>query len=186
MGSLEKTRDTRRNSTNSQPTTSMDLTQMILGHLKLDYSVVEDLKMMKENITMFELCKITQLREQLREVLQHIQGPHDVLVGKLKDTPKGKSTKDIKTIKEMSVTNTSNVENKERTIIKEKGPNPRVDGTLIGGKSRSLTFEIFNRSIHNCFVDSGTSSNVKPYSICKKLNVETHMRMTKIIQLDRS
>ena len=65
IGSLEQTKDTRRNSTTSQTTTSMDLTQMILGYLKLDYSVVEDLKKMKANITMFELCKITQLREQL-------------------------------------------------------------------------------------------------------------------------
>ena len=65
IGSLEKTKDMRRNSTTSQPTTSMDLTQMILGDLKLDYSVVEDLKKMKANIIVFELCKITQLREQL-------------------------------------------------------------------------------------------------------------------------
>jgi hypothetical protein len=48
---------------------------MILGDLKLDYSVVEDLKKMKANIIIFELCKITQLREKLREVLQHIQDP---------------------------------------------------------------------------------------------------------------
>ena len=73
LESLEHTKDTRSNSTTSQPTTSMDLPQMILGDLKLDYSVVEDLKKMNANITMFELCKITQLREQLREVLQHIQ-----------------------------------------------------------------------------------------------------------------
>ena len=75
LGSLERTTDKRRNSTTSQPTTSMYLTQMILGDLKLDYSVVVDLKKMKANITLFELCKITQLREQLREVLQHIEGP---------------------------------------------------------------------------------------------------------------
>ena len=75
LGSLENIKNTRRNSTTSQPTTSMDLTQMILGDLKLDYSVVEDLKKMKANITIFELCKIRQLREQLQEVLQHIQGP---------------------------------------------------------------------------------------------------------------
>jgi hypothetical protein len=55
----------RRNLTTSQPTTSMDLRHMTLGYLKLYYSVVEDLKKMKENITVFELCKITQLREQL-------------------------------------------------------------------------------------------------------------------------
>ena len=63
--SLENIKAMRRNSLTSQSTTSMDLTQMILGDLKLDYSVVEDLKKMKANITVFELCKITQLREQL-------------------------------------------------------------------------------------------------------------------------
>ena len=65
LESLEKVKDMRRNSITSQSTTNMDLTQMILGDLKLDYSVVEDLNKMNANITVFELCKITQLREQL-------------------------------------------------------------------------------------------------------------------------
>ena len=110
---------------------------MILGDLKLDYSVVEDLKKMKANITMFELCKITQLREKLREVLQHIQGPQDVLVGNSKVTPKGKCTKDIKIVKALSVANTSNVENKEKITMEEKRLNPIVDETLVRRKSRS-------------------------------------------------
>jgi hypothetical protein len=62
-GLSAQTKDIRRNSTTVEPTTSMDLTQMILGDLKLDYDVVEDLKKMKANIMVFELCKITQLRE---------------------------------------------------------------------------------------------------------------------------
>ena len=41
----------------------MDLNHKILGDLKIDYDVVEELKKMKANITMFELCKITQPRE---------------------------------------------------------------------------------------------------------------------------
>ena len=48
--------------------------QKILGELKLEYYVVEDLKKIKDNIIVFELCKITQLREQLHKALQHIQG----------------------------------------------------------------------------------------------------------------
>jgi hypothetical protein len=64
------------------------LTQKILGDLKLDYDVVEDLKKMKANITVFELSKITQLREQLRDALQHIQGPQDVVISNMKATPK--------------------------------------------------------------------------------------------------
>ena len=76
--------------------------------------------------------------------------------------------------------------------MEEKKPNTRVDGILIGRKSRPqtspflLTFEIFNRNVHNCLVDSGASSNVMPYSVCKKLNAEPQIRKTNIIQLDRS
>ena len=142
---------------------------------------------MNSNITVFELCKITQLREQLRKVLQHIQDPQDVLVGNSKVAPKGKSIKSTKTLKASSVTNTSNVEKKERTTMEEKKPNPRADGILIGRKSRSqtlpflLNFEIFNRNVHNCLVDSGASSNVMPYSVCKKLNAEPQMSKTNII-----
>ena len=72
--SLEKGKDNGKDLTTVKSTTSMDLTQKILGYLKLDYYVVEDLKKMKANITVFELYKITQLREQLHEALQHIQG----------------------------------------------------------------------------------------------------------------
>ena len=64
---------------------------------------------------MFELCKITQLREQLREYLWHIQGPQDVIVGNSKATPKAKNVKNTKTVKAASVANTSSVENKEKT-----------------------------------------------------------------------
>ena len=67
-------------------------------------------------------------------MLQHIQGPQDVLVGNSKVTPKGKSIKDTVTFKASSITNTSNVEDMERTTTEEKKPNPRVDGILIGRK----------------------------------------------------
>jgi hypothetical protein len=51
---------------------------------------------------------------------------------------------------------------------------PKVDGALIGMKSRSqnlpskirpflLTFKIFNQNLHNFLVDSRASSNVMPY-----------------------
>ena len=76
--------------------------------------------------------------------------------------------------------------------MEEKRPNPREDGSLIGRKSQSqtppffLTFEIFNQKVHNCLVDSGASSNVMPYSVCKKLNVEPQICKTNTIQLDIS
>ena len=115
-----------------------------------------------------------------------------MLISNSKVTPEGKSIKYAKTFKALSVTNTSNVERKERTNLEEKKPNPRVDGISIGIKSRSqtppflLTIEIFNRNVHNCLVDSRASSNVMSYLVCKRLNVEPQMSKTKIIQLDRS
>ena len=115
-----------------------------------------------------------------------------MLVGNSKATSKGKSIKATKTFKASSVRNTSNVEDKERTTIEEKKPNLRADGILIERKSRShtppflLTFEILNQNVHNCLVDSRASSNVMPYSVCKKLNAEPPMSKTKMIQLDRS
>jgi len=69
------------------------------------------------------------------------------------------------------------MDNKEKTMEEEvEKPNPRADGALIGRKYRSqtplflLAFEILNRNVLNCLVDSGTSSNVMPVSVCKKLN----------------
>ena len=49
-----------------------------------------------------------------------------------------------------------------------------------------LTFEIFNRNVHNCMVDSGASSNMIPLSVCQKINVEVQPSNIKIIQLDRT
>ena len=128
---------------------------------------MEDFKKMKANITVFELCKITQLREQLRDALQTIQAPQDVVNSNSKATPKEKNVKTTKVIKTSTVANTSNSDNKEKTTEEEvRKPNPRVDGARIGKKSRSqtppflLTFEIFNKNVQNCLVDLGASSNV--------------------------
>ena len=52
-----------------------------------------------------------------------------MLVGNSKATPKGKSTKATKTFKASSVTNTSNVEDKERTTMEDKRLNTRADET---------------------------------------------------------
>ena len=49
-----------------------------------------------------------------------------------------------------------------------------------------LTFDIFNRNVHNCMIDSGASSNVMLVSVCRKLNVMWESFPTQIVQLDRS
>ena len=58
-------------------------------------------------------------------------------IGNSKVTLKGKNTKDTKSAKTTSVTSTSHVENKEKTPMDKKQPDPKVDGALIGRKSRS-------------------------------------------------
>ena len=66
------------------------------------------------------------------------------------------------------------------------------DIALIGGRSRSytppflLTYEVFNKNLHNCLVDSGASSNILPKSICAKLNVQPQKAVVRIVQLDKS
>jgi hypothetical protein len=44
-----------------------------------------------------------------------------------------------------------------------------------------LTFEIFNRNVNNCMVNSGASSNMMPLSVCQKINVEVKLFDLKII-----
>ena len=57
-----------------------------------------------------------------------------MVVSNSKATPKEKDVKTTKTIKASSVANTSSMENKDKTTEEEKGPNPRMDGALIGRK----------------------------------------------------
>jgi hypothetical protein len=63
------------------------------------------------------------------------------------------------------------------TFSKDKKGNPFVPLFL-------LTFEVFKKTLHNCLVDSGESSNIMPLSICKKLNVIPLKRDNHVIQLD--
>ena len=113
-------------------------------------------------------------------------------IGNSKAILKGKNKKATKSTKTSSSVSTSSVENKEKTTMDKKQHDPKEDGALIGRKSRYqtppfiLTFEILYQNVHNTLVDSRISSNVMPYSIFKKLNVEPKMSKTKIIQLCRS
>ena len=48
----------------------------------------------------------------------------------------------------------------------------------------NLTFDISNKMCINGMVGSGASSNVIPYSLCQKLNVEPKKCDTHIVQID--
>lgn len=62
---------------------------------------------------------------------------------------------------------------------------------LIGDRSSShsppflLTFEIFNKNVHNCLVDLGASSNIMPYLVCLKLNTSPQKYTVDVVQLDK-
>lgn len=67
-----------------------------------------------------------------------------------------------------------------------------TDVVLIGGRSNShtppfiLTFEIFNKNLHDCLVYSRASSNIMPKTVCAKLNVLPQKYVFHIVQLDRT
>jgi len=81
------------------------------------------------------------------------------------------------------------VENKQKStsIIDEKEKpatntnskqNSIINVAIIGNESIFYTspllliFEIFSENVRNCLVDSGASSNVVSYYICRKLNAK--------------
>jgi hypothetical protein len=127
----------------------------------LKYNVVEDMKKIKENILVFNVCKVPQ--------------QHEILLKSLK-------VEDIEPLTTGKIENKIVVNNAQKTMInvaKEERSKSMTPPFL-------LTFEIFNQNVHNCLVDSRASSNVMPYSICKKLNVVPTRCSTHITQLDRS
>ena len=66
-----------------------------------------------------------------------------------------------------------------------------LNNTTIGKISKSmtpffLTFEIFNMNVNNCLVDSRGSSNVIPYAIFHKINMEPLKTKAHIVQFSHS
>jgi hypothetical protein len=92
-----------------------------------------------------------------------------------------------------SVENPTTNTNPGRNLIPtDLGNKPMVNTCSEDKKGRTfvppflLTFEVFNRNLHNCLVDSGASSNVMPLSIYKKLNALPLNSDKHVIQLDRT
>jgi hypothetical protein len=86
------------------------------------------------------------------------------------------------------INNVNNVNNVDKVALEIASKKPQAT-TLSTRKNVPpflLTFEIFNRNVHNCMVDSGASSNVMPWSVCQKINTEVEPSTLKIIQLDRT
>ena len=132
----------------------------------MDYNIIEDMKKTKANITMFELSKLKHQQKLL--------------------------------LKELNVVPSSPLPN----VVLSKAANDSgqppparveaIDVVLIGDRSNShtphflLTYEIYNRNLHNFLIDSWASSNIMPVSVCSKLNIEPQKSAIHIVQLDRT
>jgi hypothetical protein len=129
---------------------------------KLDYNVVEDLKNLKANLSVMDICRIPQQKDLLLQALNSVENP---------------------------TTGDSQRKNLPPTDLARK---PTIKTYSRGRRERPfvppflLTFEVFNRNIHNCLVDFGVSSNVMPLAICNKLGVVPLKSDKHVIQLDRT
>ena len=128
----------------------------------LDYNVVENLKKMKANMCVMDMCMIPQQKDFLLQAL------------KLTKT----SMTNINQGDTLSPTNLTNKSSVNACSLEKRGRHfvPPL----------MLMFEVFNINLHNCIVDSGTSSNVMSLSICKKLNATLVKSDKHVIQLDRT
>lgn len=135
----------------------------------MEYNIIEDMKRTRANITLYELSKLKHEQKIMMKEL------HAVPVAPLPAAVLSQAS--------------HNMGRPPTNAISKIDPN---DIALIGGISRShtppilLTYEIFNKNVHNCLIDSGASSNILPKSICAKLNVQPQKSTVCIVQLDRS
>jgi hypothetical protein len=179
----------------SIPSKSVETKQTNAGP-KLDYDVVKDLKKLRANISIYELLKFPFL---LQKMLQNISdnrknGNSNGSKVEQSKVPQKSSTKDNPGSHDkgsLPVSNVNNVNNNVHNVkvVKENASKKPQATTLSTRKNVPpflLTFEIFNKNVHNCMVDSGASSNVMPWSVCQKINAKVEPSSLKIIQLDRT
>jgi hypothetical protein len=166
---------------------------------KLDYDVVEDIKKLRANISIFELLKFPfLLQKMLKNILDNGKNGNSngnkVVQSKVPQNTSTKTSPDSQDKGSLPVPNVNNVNNVNNTSNVDKvaleNASKESQATSLNTHKNVppflLTFEIFNRNVHNCMVDSGASSNVMPWSVCQKINVEVEPSSLKIIQLDRT
>jgi hypothetical protein len=117
----------------------------------LDYNVIEDMKKIKANISMFDIFSLPQQRELLHDAFK----PHETQTKTIAATESLIPGNDAQEIHKVEIATT-------------------INATSIGTFSKSqvppflLTYEIFNFNVHNCLADSGASSNIMPFLFAKK------------------
>jgi hypothetical protein len=99
------------------------------------------LKKLKENISVMDMCRIPQQKDFLLHALKSVENTTT-------------STHQGGSLTPTDIRNKPNL----NAFSKDKKGKPFVPPFL-------LTFEVFNRNLHNYLIDSGASSNVMPLSI---------------------
>ena len=80
----------------------------------------------------------------------------------------------------------------EEELPTNNQPIEEIVEASVGGKTSFktppflLTLEILNHNVHNCLVDSGSSVNVMPLAVCKKINGQPKPTTWEVTQLDRT
>jgi hypothetical protein len=134
----------------------------------LDYDLIEDLKKLRANIYVYELLKFSFL---LQKMLQNIaennknNNPNSNKV--VENNPKtpqkasAKMTSEPHDKRDLPVKSVTNVDKLVSGAAIKKQQTSTVN-TRRNVPPFLLTFEFFNRNVHNYMVDSGSSSNVMP------------------------
>jgi hypothetical protein len=120
------------------------------------------LKKLKANILVMDICRIPQQKDFLFQALSLVEDSTT-------DNGHKKSLSPTYLVRNSTV----------NTYMEGRKERPFVPPFL-------LTFEVFNRNLHNCLVDYGAPSNAMPLVVCNKLGVVPLKSDKHVIQLDRT
>jgi hypothetical protein len=158
----------------------------------LDYDLVEDLKNLRAIISVYELLKFPfLLQKMLQNIAENIKNGNPSSNKGVQNNPKipqkasAKTTSDLHEKRDLPVNNVTNVDKLVLEAVSKK-KQASIISTRKNVPPFLLTFEIFNRNVHNCMVDSGASSNSMPWFVCQNINVEVQPSTLKLIHLDRT
>jgi hypothetical protein len=151
-----------------------DETKHNLASLVLEYDLIEDLKKLRANIYVYKLLKFPLLLQKMLQNIAENSKNNNLnnkkiaeISSKIAQKILAKTTPEPPDKRDLTEKNVSNVE-KVISGTTTKNQDNFVVNTLKNVPPFLLTFEIFNRNVHNCMVDSEASSNVMPLSVFQK------------------
>ena len=119
----------------------------------MEYNIVEDMKKSRTNISLHELTKLKQQQKILLRELKAVPVsplPFAIITQATYDMGKPPSS-------------SNKVDPSDLVLISDR--------SIYHIPPFILTYEIFNRNVHNYLVDSRASSNIMPSAVCTKLNI---------------